>query len=276
MKIVDLAVQTQTKEESSFSKQIGKLNPFAADKSDARATAVVIKIFERILDNQFVLLTNLTLPGLEVPIPMVLIGPPGIWVLNATAVKGIFKATEETWEIMDDRFRRYKLAKPNLMNRTLSMADAVGKVLADRDMRVERIDSALFLTDPGVHVDTSRPKVRIVLVDGLERFGFNLLQARAIWDKAAIHQISRSLAGEGHPALEPKTLEAEQDAFSFRESLPENPTQPPPNIIYDRSESEMVKKVPLSTKQLVVLGMMAMVDIAILVALVILVLSNTP
>ena len=275
MKVVDLAVQTQNKEESNFSKQIGRLNPFAADKSDGKATSVVIKIFERILDNQFVLLTNLNLPGSEAPIPMVLIGPPGIWVINATAVKGIFKATEDTWEIMDDRFRRYRLAKPNLLNRTLSMADAVGEVLAEHDLKLERIDSALFLTDPGVHVDTARPKVRIVLVDGLERFGFNLLQSRAIWDKAAIHQVSRALAGEGHPALEPKTLEDERDAFSFRESIPENPTQLPPNIIYDRSESAMVKNVPLSAKQLVVLGFMAIVDIAVLVALVILVLSNS-
>lgn len=275
MKVVNLAIQNQKKEDPTFIMNARKLIPFAAEKSDSTASSVAIKVFERILDNQYILLTDLSLPGLDVPIPMVLIGPPGIWVIYTTSIKGVFKATEDTWEIMDDRFRRYRLAKPNLLKRTLGMSSAVRELLAVHEVRLEHIEPALFLTDPGVHVDTARPAVRIVMVDALERFAVNLLQGRDILDKAGVHQISRALAGEGHPALEPKTIDDERDAFSFRESVAENPTQLQPNIIYDRSESKIVKRVPFNTKQLVVLGMMVFVNIAVLVALVVLVLSNT-
>jgi hypothetical protein len=275
MKVINLAIQKQEKVDANLSKKVRKFLPFATEKADGEASSVAVKVLERILDNQYVLLTNLSLPGLEVPIPMLLIGPPGVWVICTAAVKGVFKATEDSWEMMDDRFRRYRLAKPNLLKRTMSMFNAVRDLLAARELKVERIEPALFLTDPGVHVDMARPIVRIVLVDALERFAFNVLQTREIMDKAGVHQVSRALAGEGHPALEPKTIEDERDAFSFHDTPAEKATPFSPDIVYDRSESAIVGKVPFNKKQLIILGLMVLVNIAVLVTLVVLVLKNT-
>ena len=275
MKVIDLAIQKQKKASSTNLDQVRKLFTLGSEKPDDHAYSVAIKALERILDNQYVLLKNVTAPGLEIPIPMVLIGPPGVWVINATAVKGIFKATEDSWEMMDERFRRYRLVKPNMLKRTQAMHKAIRDLLAAHELKVEQIEPALFLTDPGVHVDMTRPVVRIVLVDALERFAVNLLQARAILDKAGVHQVSRAIAGEGHPALEPKMIEDERDAFSFHDVPSAKPASLPPNVIYDRSESNMVKSVPFDKKQLIVLGLMAFVDILVLAALVILVLSNS-
>jgi hypothetical protein len=275
MKVVNLAEQTQVKEESGLAKGIRKLLPIAAEKPDSGANATAIRILDRMLDSQYILLTGLKLPGLEVPIPMVLIGPPGVWVIYATSIKGVFKAREDTWEVMDDRFHRYRLAKPNLLKRTKQMTEVVSELLTARDFKVKPIEPALFLTDPGVHIDTARPLVRVVLIDALERFAVNLLQSRAILDKEAVHRISRALAGEGHPALEPKAIEDARDVFSFRELPTENPEHLSPNVIYDRTENPILKKVPFDRKQLLILGLMVVVNILVLAALVVLVVMNT-
>jgi len=275
MKVIDLAVQKQKKVDTGIASKVRKLLPSASDKSDEKANSVAIKVLERILDNQYILLKNVSLPGVDIPIPMLLIGPPGMWVINAISAKGVYKATEDTWEMMDERFRRYRMARPNQLKRTLYMSNAVSEMLASRELNAGHLESALFLTDPGIHVDMARPIVRIVLVDALERFAVNLLQARAVMDKAGVHQISRAIAGEGHPALEPKTIDNERDAFSFQDAPLEKPTKLSPNIVYDRSESKVVGKVPFNKKQLIVLGLMALVDIAVLVALVVLVLMNS-
>ena len=275
MKIIDLAIQKQKKGDAGIASKVRNIFPSAAEKSDEKASSIALKVLERILDNQYVLLKNVNIPGLEIPVPMILIGPPGVWVINAISLKGVFKATEDTWEMMDERFRRYRLAKPNQLKRTLYMANGVSELLAARELNAGHLESALFLTDPGVHVDMARPVVRIVLVDALERFAVNLLQARAVMDKAGVHQISRAIAGDGHPALEPQTIENERDAFSFQDTPLEKPTKLSPNIVYDRSESQVVGKVPFNKKQLVILGLMALVDIAVLVALVVLVLMNS-
>lgn len=275
MKVVNLVEQNQGKEEAGLIKGIRKLLPIVAEKPDSRAYETAIKILDRMLDSQYILLTGLSLPGLEVPIPMVLIGPPGVWVIYATSIKGVFKAIEDTWEVMDDRFHRYRLAKPNLLKRTKHMTEVVSELLTARELNAVSIEAAVFLTDPGVHIDTARPIVRVVLIDALERFAANLLQSRAVLDKEAVHRISRALAGEEHPALEPKTIEEARDVFSFRELPAENPEHLSPNVIYDRTENPILKKVPFDRKQLLILGLMVLVNILVLVALVVLVVVNS-
>ncbi len=52
---------------------------------------------------------------------MVLVGPTGIQVIYASALKGVYRAKNDTWSVMDNRSHRFKPAQPNLIARTLLM-----------------------------------------------------------------------------------------------------------------------------------------------------------
>ena len=71
---------------------------------------------------------------------------------------------------MDDRTQRFKITRPNLLLRTQMMARAVDTYLAVRNFDLASAEAVLVFTDPGIHVDTIRPIIRVVQADALDRY----------------------------------------------------------------------------------------------------------
>ena len=147
---------------------------------DMKGQEEVIGILERILDNKFVLARNPILPGAQdVRLPLVLSGPPGVFLLNVTNMRGMFRAKGEDWgTISGDHF---KPLKPNMISLTARYCQGLQKFLERQGvMNMLTAEPILLATNPGMHVDTIRPLVRVVMSDALERFAVSVSQARAL------------------------------------------------------------------------------------------------
>jgi len=144
---------------------------------ELQAQAQIIEVFNRYFDDKYILLRHLVLPDLDVPIPLILAGPVGVLLLYVTPLKGIYRARGESWSVVDSR-RRFKPARPNLLTRTSLMARAVQVYLERQGMPGIDVEPVLLCTDPGIHVESIRPSVRIVMTDAMDRFIAGLQQAQ--------------------------------------------------------------------------------------------------
>ncbi len=136
---------------------------------DVNAQETLISILQRDVDNSSTLIRNFILPEDELTIPFLLIGPPGIRVILPTRERGIFRAKEDQWLIQSGK--GFKPAKDNLLHRTKLYVRAVQKFLNDLGYSAITVEGLLIGLNPGMHVNTIRPIVRVIQSDAIRRFG---------------------------------------------------------------------------------------------------------
>jgi hypothetical protein len=274
MKIVESArLAEESKEPGVIDKARETLN-VSWLKKQASAEDIFISALNRTLDNKYYLLQEVTLEGLEAPIPLILISPSGAHVIFPSSIKGIYRAKEDVWEVLDEHSRRFKAARPNLLTITEQMAHALDDHLKTQGYDLPAVEPLLFFSDPGIHVDTQRPVTRVVLADALERFVAGLLQKQSIVTPETVQKIVRSLVGEV-PAANLQKI-PEHDAFSFLDNEEQQSQKPPtPRVVIDQREPDFLEKVPFNRRQWLILGMLLIVNIIILSALVVFVLVSS-
>ena len=274
MKIVESSQLAETsKEPGVFDRARENLN-VSWLKKQASAEDVFTSALNRTLDNKYYLLREVTLAGLDFPVPLILISPSGAHVIFPSNIKGIYRAKEDVWEVLDEHSRRFKAARPNLLTVTEQMARALDNHLEGQGYDMPAAEPVLFFSDPGTHVDTQRPVTRVVLADALERFVAGLLQKQSAMAPETIQKIVRSLVGEVPVANLQKI--PEHDAFSFLDNDEGQPPQPStPRVVIDQSEPDFLERVPFNRRQWLILGMLLVVNIIILSALVVFVLVSS-
>jgi len=273
MKVVDRSeLVTAGQSPGVFTRALKTLGSTLLEK-DNEAQDAVINALNKVLDNRFVMLRNITLEGLDVPIPLILIGPPGIRVIYASSSKGVYRAKENIWEELDDRTQRFRIVRPNLLERTSLMARVVDTYLASNGYHVPASEPVLFFSNPGVHVDSTRPTVRIVLTDALDRYIATYAQSVAFMEQEQVQEIAKAFVGDVFSNNGTK-LVPEHDAFSFRDLPEEKPVAPSPLVLIDRSEPQVLKKIPFTSKQWIFLGLLSLMNIIILTVFVVMVLMT--
>lgn len=148
-----------------------------------------IDYLNKVLGNRFTILRNYTLPEIEIPIPLILIGPSGITVIVVSSLAGIFRAKYDSWMQMDNRARKFKPAKPNLITETQLMSKVVSRFLTENSIHIDQMEGVLVFTHPGTHVDAIRPAVRVILVDAIDRFATQLNQTRQIFTVEDVRKV---------------------------------------------------------------------------------------
>ena len=161
---------------------------------DLQAQDTLLTGLERGLGNAFTVVRNVTLPGMDIPIPLVLVGPPGIFTIYVSSLKGIYQAKGDTWSVLEGRSDQYTLARPNLIRRVGILSRAVQNYLAIQGRYVESGEAVLFFAQPGVHVDAVNPAAHIVKIDSIDRFAASLAQAPNKLDSADVDWIASTLA----------------------------------------------------------------------------------
>lgn len=144
--------------------------------SGLKAQESIITRLRRGLDNRFTLLRNVPLEGLDVPVPMILAGPAGVFVLHVSGEKGVYQAKEESWLEIGGATRRFQPARRNLIKIAMLLGRVVDSYLTKNEILHPEVQPVLIFTHPGVHVDTNRPAARIVLMDAVERFITDLIR----------------------------------------------------------------------------------------------------
>jgi len=141
------------------------------EESDQEAQErIVARLGRGLPDNRFVLLRNLTLSSFGSPIPLTLVGPSGIYTFHVSGKKGLYRAKEDTWSEMNKTTRRYQPARVNLIRLSTSYAQVVGAFLDQKGRDRPEITPVLLFSHPGVHVESVRPAIRLVLMDAIDRF----------------------------------------------------------------------------------------------------------
>ena len=240
---------------------------------DIEAQDAVINALDKVLDNRFVMLRNITLEGTEIAVPLILIGPPGIRVIYASSLKGVFRAKENIWEQLDDRSQRFRIARPNLLERASLLSRAVDTYLVSNGYHVPASEPVLFFSNPGVHVDSTRPNVRVVLTDALDRYIAAYAQSVAFMEQEQVQEIAKAFVGDVFSSSGTQ-LVPEHDAFSFQELPEEKPARPSPLVLVDRTEPQVLKKIPFSSRQWIFLGLLSLLNIIILTVFVAMVLMT--
>ncbi|MCX7609079.1 MAG: hypothetical protein N2049_07675 [Anaerolineales bacterium] len=180
---------------------------------EVEAQNAILPLFEKSLGAHFVLLRNVELPEVGIVLPFLLVGPPGVFMIYVTAIKGTYRAKGDEWGIISGG--AFKPLKPNLLTRVDQMGRAVQRYLERKGHpEVAPVESVLLCADPAVHVDSQRPIVRIVMRDAVERFLTTLSQAPSVLDRKSIQEIVELITNPPVEAEPPAAVEADQEAFS--------------------------------------------------------------
>ena len=186
-----------------------------------QAQAAVIAVMEKQLSNGYTLMRNVTLPNTEINLPMILVGPQGVSLINVTHEHGVYRARDDEWgTIVGDRFVP---AGINQVQRTLTF-QRVLQVYLDRlgFKGAVVVESILMAADPGMHIESTRPAVRIVMSDALERFAASLAQGRVVLNASSVNEIVQAiLVGRQHKsAPAPAAATTRPDGSSFEMYTP--------------------------------------------------------
>ena len=168
-------------------------------KTEEHAEDAIIARFMRGLDDRFFMVRNLQFEGPGVIFPPILIGPAGLFVLNISGAKGIFKAKDESWWEMSKTSHRYGPGHPNLIKQSLANSQKLGGILEAKGKILPEISPILVFANPGVHVEMSTPAIRIVLMDGVENLIASLLSAEEVLNPNEITILSASLEVKANP-----------------------------------------------------------------------------
>ena len=171
--------------------------------TELEAQKGVIAQLDRSLEKGFVLIRNFTLPNIDIVIPIILIGPGGVYVIHVTPVKGQFEAKGDEWEVVN--YGHSQPAGVNLIELVLRRARVLQKYLEFQKVNLSApVEGILIASDPGAHIDSLRPVVRVVMSDAIKQLAGSLIQARPIWQSNYVNDLADRIVDPPPPPEEVK------------------------------------------------------------------------
>jgi hypothetical protein len=215
MKVIDLSADQKEGSSGLLNQVSGAFKLVKPRSQELPAQERVISSLQKILNNSYVLLCQVSLEGLDVPIPLILVGPSGVHVLYASGLRGIYRANGEAWERLENQQQKFRPALPNLITRTFLMGRSVQAYLSNQGYPLAEVEPVLVFSDPGTHIDAVRPAVRIVMADAIDRFSAGLLQGRVSLGQEDVQRIVDLLAKTQGVPVDADVPIIDRDAFSF-------------------------------------------------------------
>jgi hypothetical protein len=204
MKIVDQTPYYKEDGELSFIDRLKAIMEFGTGWfKEIEAQRSVIAVLKKSLDKNFTLLCNIIPPGLEARIPLILVGPTGVYVMTVTPKIGMFRARGDQWGTVSGSSLRPE--NPNLLTLTDKMARAIQIYLQRQGYTdLTNVEAILLCSDPATTVDSMRPIIRVIMRDSLERFAASIVQARIVLSpESAFNIVNRLLNPPPPPPSNP-------------------------------------------------------------------------
>ncbi len=255
-----------------------------------KAQDIVIAIIEKQLDSNFALLRNVTLPNTDIHLPMVLVGPPGVYLLNVAHERGVYRARDDQWGTMiGDRFVP---APINQITRSTTFGRVLQTYLDRQGFKGSVVvESVLMAADPGMQIESTRPAVRVVMSDALERFAASMGHARSTINTGLGKDIVKAILVGGKSApnaaqavgqeVQTEAIsssssfgdfgfddgESEQEASQEFDRADNQPAEPAPAPAKPRKTTSKKKGlIGLTTSQLLIAGGMLLFILCITIA----------
>ncbi|MGB7538749.1 MAG: hypothetical protein WBM17_09435 [Anaerolineales bacterium] len=304
MKTIDLSAQPTNEGKPSVFSFINKLFPEGKQKqTELDAQNEVINHIQLALGDDFTLIRDIKIPGLGTSIPMALVGPPGVFVLYASPVKGTFRARGDAWLKLDSS-GNMRNSNPNLPNRTRLYAEAIRKFLAQNGFPNAEIEAVLLFTEPEAFVENIKAPIRMVMCDGMESYSESLRLLNSTFtmeEQVAVVRwlsnpegkltIAEEISSSGEeitpqpvimPSGEPPAADPVQEADFITEDVMRNafveqhvePVDIPiPPVIEEAVEqapgigfsvSALLAKSHMSASQITILGAFALLDLLVI------------
>lgn len=238
MKIIDRTPLVNEKGELSPAQRVqGMLKYGFRWPNELQDQKAIITFFDRQLEKGYTLIRNLTLGASGIAVPMILLGPAGIYVIHVTHLRGRYEARGNAWN--EESGAGFRPASVNLIQQTTRMAAAVKAFIERQGVKLPvAIEPILIAANPGLHVESNKPSVRVLMIDGIKSFVTSLQTSNRVLSAEAVHEFTERLInprpvrkGTGAPAAMPSPAWEEEK------------TQPPPGqqvsrarAIFDASE----------------------------------------
>lgn len=231
------------------------------------------RMLSKSLDKEHVLLRNVAILGTSIVIPMILISPQGALVIDANPLSGVFRAKGEDWLKFDGRSRSFKSTRPNLQTEVIEKAQLMHRYLENLGYPLPDVEAVLLFTNPRGHIDTAKPRARIVQADAVDHFLANMLDLPPIMDQEDIALLTEALINPKSPEPEPEIeLEIEPEPLAEPELAPdilfemeETITTEHEGEIASSKATHRVGSIELARRQWILLAVIAFFEIAILI-----------
>jgi hypothetical protein len=225
MKTIDQTPLVNEKGELGIVQRIqGMLQYGLSWPNELQAQKVIVAFLERQLEKGYTLIRNVTLGASGITVPLILLGPAGIYVIHVTSLHGRYQAKGSSWN--EASGNGYKPAAINLIERTARMAKAVKSFIERQGPKLPvEIEPVLIAANPGLQIESVRPAIKVMMFDGIKPFAAGLLSARPVLSLDAVHEFADRIVNPRSPK---KEAPAAPPPVAEPRAAWEVQTQPPP------------------------------------------------
>lgn len=230
MKLIDHTPYLDEMGEVSFINQILATLKFGYSwYPEIKAQRTVMEVLSRNLIKGYTLLRNITLPGSQVTFPLILIGPAGVFVIFVTHLKGNYQAKGESWGVIEGN--RVQNTGFNPLVLTSKMAASLQRYLEKQKTKLPNVDGILVAVNPGMHIESIRPIVRVVMSDAIEHLVVTINNSSTILDSIKSQAIIRQLTEPKiNPPQTPIPINAQPPVVEKKEPPTNQDSAPVPEI----------------------------------------------
>jgi Nuclease-related domain len=237
MKIIDKTPLVNEKGELGGLQRVQGMLKFGFNwPTELEAQKAIVTFFDRQLEKGYTLIRNMTLGASGITVPLILLGPTGIYVIHVTFLRGRYEAKGNAWN--EESGNGYKPASINLIQQTARMAAAVKAFIERQGVKLPiNIEPVLIAANPGLHIESVRPAVKVMMIDGIKSFVTGLSTGRPVLSAEAVHEFTERI-------VNPRPAKKETASAPMpRAAWEEEKTQPPQGqqvsrarAIFDASE----------------------------------------
>ena len=189
MKIIDKTPLVDQKGELGFTQRIqGMLRYGFRWPAEIQAQKAIVTFFDRNLEKGYTLLRNVTLGQSDILIPIILVGSGGIFAINLTFLRGQYEAKGDSWNV--ESGNQFRPAPVNLMRVTARMARALQVFIERQGMKLPvSVEPILIAGDPGLHIDSTRPAFKVMMIDGIKSWVTGLAGSSQVINALTVNEV---------------------------------------------------------------------------------------
>jgi hypothetical protein len=213
MKIIDKTPLLDEKGELGFSQRIQGMFQFGFNwPNELQTQKAIITFFDRQLEKGYTLIRNMTLGQSGITVPMILLGPTGIHVIQIANIRGRYEVRGDTWNVAAGE--KYEPAPVNLIQQTIHMANAVQAFIERQGVNLPASpEPVLIAGDPGLHIESVRPAIKVMMIDGIRSFVSGLAIGQAVLSPEQVFDFTERI-------LNPRPRKKESAAMSASITAP--------------------------------------------------------
>ena len=224
----------------------------------------LIEILETVLGNDCVLVRDVEIPRVGRPIPLVLLTPSSLMVVNPKTVQGYFRAEGKRWEELggDDQ---YRLSSNNLIRETWLFQKTIEGYFKQHNFSAPMERGVMIFVSPETVVESIRPRVRVVQADGIKNFARELSIAKPVFSDMDFRTAINLLT---NPRLPSKTKKKKAPP-----TLPPDDPQAVPEALakVDESIGRATRRANFTRREWVIIAVLVVLVIAVLATLIVLI-----